>query len=156
LELAGSPMGFDSHAGCGRSRLVGWVSAPSERPARPLDIRDALSPLPATDAEEAESQRIEPAEAERPVELRTIFLGGLFALAALAAFYVAAEIVLPIVLAFVLNLVFQPVLRLLQRASLPRWLAALVIVLAVRYSGLSRRASRTCASDHPSSMIRLR
>jgi predicted PurR-regulated permease PerM len=96
-----------------------------------LDVRDTLLPLPATDAEEAESQQIEPAEAGRPVELRTIFLGGLFALAALAASYAAAEIILPIVLAFVLSLVFQPVLRLLQRASLPRWLAALVIVLAL-------------------------
>jgi predicted PurR-regulated permease PerM len=96
-----------------------------------LDVRDALLPLPATDAEEAESQQVEPTEAERPVELRTIFLGGLFALAVLGAFYAAAEIILPIVLAFVLNLVFQPVLRLLLRAGLPRWLAALVIVLAL-------------------------
>ena len=79
----------------------------------------------------AEAPRVEPAELERPVELRTVFLGGLFVLAALAAFYVAAEIILPIVLAFVLNLVFRPVLRWLERAHLPRWLAALVIVLAL-------------------------
>jgi predicted PurR-regulated permease PerM len=68
---------------------------------------------------------------EQPIELRTVFLGGLFALAAFAACYVAAEIVLPIVLAFVLTLVFQPVLRLLLRAHLPRPLAALIIVLAL-------------------------
>ena len=81
--------------------------------------------------EEAENHRLEPAEVEQPIELRTIFLAGLFVLAALAACYAAAEIVLPVVLAFVLNLVFQPVLRLLQRAGLPRWLAALIIVLAL-------------------------
>ena len=96
-----------------------------------MDIRDTLLPLPATDAAEAESQRVAPVASGRPVALRTIFLGGLFALAALAAFYAAAEIILPIVLAFVLSLVFQPVLRLLQRAGLPRWAAALAIVLAL-------------------------
>ncbi len=63
--------------------------------------------------------------------LRTIFLGGLFVLAALAACYGAAEIILPIVLGVVLNLVFQPVLRVLQRVGLPRMLAALVIVLSL-------------------------
>jgi predicted PurR-regulated permease PerM len=96
-----------------------------------LDIRETLSQPPVSDIEVAEAPRVEPAELERPVELRTVFLGGLFVLAALAAFYVAAEIILPIVLAFVLNLVFRPVLRWLERAHLPRWLAALVIVLAL-------------------------
>ena len=52
-------------------------------------------------------------EPRNSVELGTIFLGGLLLLAALAASYSAAEIVLPIVLAFVLRLVFQPVLRAL-------------------------------------------
>jgi predicted PurR-regulated permease PerM len=96
-----------------------------------LDIRDTFSPLPDTTTEEAASPGPERAGGEQPIELRTVFLGGLFALAVFAAFYVAAEIVLPIVLAFVLNLVFRPVLRSLERAHLPRWLAALVIVLAL-------------------------
>jgi len=68
---------------------------------------------------------------DQPPELRTIYLGGLFALAALAACYVASEIVLPIVLGIVLNLVFQPVMRIAQRFGLPRVLAALLIVLAL-------------------------
>ena len=72
---------------------------------------------------------LEPADSAGPPELGTIFLGGLLLLAVLAACYVGAEIVLPIVLAFVLNMVFQPVLRALERAHLPRILAALVIVL---------------------------
>ena len=58
---------------------------------------------------------LEAAGSENPVELRTIFLGGLLLLAVLAACYVAAEIVLPIVLAFVLGAMFQPVMRLLLR-----------------------------------------
>jgi predicted PurR-regulated permease PerM len=73
----------------------------------------------------------EPSRIERLQKLRTIFLGGLLALAVLAASYVAAAIVLPILLAFVLNLVFRPVLRLLLRARLPQPLAALIIVLSL-------------------------
>jgi predicted PurR-regulated permease PerM len=70
-------------------------------------------------------------ETDNPARLRTIFLGGLLVLAILAACYGAAEIILPIVLGIVLNLVFQPVLRLLQRIGLPRVFASLLIVLAL-------------------------
>jgi len=66
---------------------------------------------------------------DRPIDLKTAFLGGLLVLAALATCYTAAEIILPIILAFVLNLVFQPVLRALEAIHLPRILAALIIVL---------------------------
>lgn len=38
-----------------------------------------------------------------PSDINTVFLGGLFLLAMLAACYVASEIVLPIVLAFVIS-----------------------------------------------------
>jgi hypothetical protein len=38
----------------------------------------------------------------------------------LAACYVAAEIILPIVLAFMLNLVLTPAMRVLERVHLPR------------------------------------
>ena len=96
-----------------------------------MDIHDTLPSLPDPTAEETAEREATPSVALPPIELRTVFLGGLFALAAFAAFYVAAEIVLPIVLALVLNLVFRPVLRSLERAHLPRWLAALIIVLAL-------------------------
>jgi predicted PurR-regulated permease PerM len=46
----------------------------------------------------------------------------------LAGCYVAAEIVLPIVLAFVLSLVLQPAMRQLERLYLPRGIAALLII----------------------------
>jgi predicted PurR-regulated permease PerM len=66
-----------------------------------------------------------------PDDARTVFLGGLFALAALAALYVASDIVLPIVLAFVLNLLLAPVMRLGERFNLPRIVGALASVLLV-------------------------
>jgi predicted PurR-regulated permease PerM len=66
-----------------------------------------------------------------PPDIKSIFLGGLFLLSLLAACYAAAEIVLPIVVAFVLMLVLQPAMRLLQRLYLPRALAALLIILVL-------------------------
>ena len=64
-----------------------------------------------------------------PTEPRTIFLGGLFLLASLAALYVASPILLPVVLAIVLKLLLQPLVRLTDRIGLPRALGALFAIL---------------------------
>src|SRR5271154_5212210 len=64
-------------------------------------------------------------------DIKTVFLGGLFLLAVLAACYVAAEIVLPVVLAFVLKLVLQPAMRALERLHLPNGVSALLIILTL-------------------------
>jgi len=82
------------------------------------------------------SPAVAPAEAvngdlQPPADIKSVFLGGLFLLALLAAFYAAAEIVLPIVVAFVLMLVLQPAMRLLQRLYLPRALAALLMIFVL-------------------------
>jgi len=66
-----------------------------------------------------------------PSDPKTIFLGGLFALALLAAAYFASEIVLPMVFAFTLKLLLQPIFRLLERLRIPRALAALLLILAL-------------------------
>src|SRR4029078_5041294 len=73
----------------------------------------------------------EPEEMPLPSDPKVIFLGGLFGLALLAAVYVAAEIVLPLVLAVVISLLLQPAMRLLERWHVPRLLAALLLMLAV-------------------------
>ncbi len=62
-------------------------------------------------------------EMSLPSELSTVFLGGLFLLALLAAVYAAREIVLPVVHAFVLHLLLAPALRMLERLRAPRMLA---------------------------------
>jgi predicted PurR-regulated permease PerM len=49
----------------------------------------------------------------------------------LAACYVASEIVLPIVLAFVLSLVLQPAMRVLEQVRLPRGVAAMLLILVL-------------------------
>jgi predicted PurR-regulated permease PerM len=64
-----------------------------------------------------------------PSDIKTVFLGGLFLLAMLGAFYVASDIVLPIVLAFVLSLVLQPAMRVLEQIRLPHGIAALLLIL---------------------------
>jgi predicted PurR-regulated permease PerM len=66
-----------------------------------------------------------------PSDPRTFFLGGLFALSILVVSYVASSIILPVVLAFVLKLLLQPVVRLLERAHVPRALGALLPILLV-------------------------
>jgi len=64
-----------------------------------------------------------------PQDPKVIFQGGLFLLALLAGANVAQEVVLPIVLAFILKLLLQPVMRLLERLRVPRTLAALSMIL---------------------------
>ncbi len=65
------------------------------------------------------------------INWNAVFLGGLFALAVLAVCYLAAEIILPIVLACIFNLVLQPSMRQLQRIYIPRMVAALMMVAAL-------------------------
>lgn len=48
-----------------------------------------------------------------PTDPKTVFLGGLFILACMAVMYVAAEVILPVILAIVLKLLLQPFVRLL-------------------------------------------
>jgi len=66
-----------------------------------------------------------------PGDSKTIFLGGLFVLALLAAAFFASEIVLPMVFAFILKLLLQPIFRFLERLRIPRALAALLLILAL-------------------------
>jgi predicted PurR-regulated permease PerM len=63
-----------------------------------------------------------------PSDAKTIFLGGLFFLAAFVTFYFAREIVLPIILAVILKLVLNPVVRGLHRLYVPRAIGALLAI----------------------------
>ena len=72
-----------------------------------------------------------PTEMPLPSDPRTIFLGGLFALAVVTAAYVASEIVFPLVFAFILKLLLQPLFRAMERLRIPRAVAALLIILAL-------------------------
>ncbi len=74
--------------------------------------------------EEAEERQAAP-------DLKTVFLGGLFALAMLAAASVAADILLPLVLAMILKLLLQPAMRWLEKLHIPRVVAALLLIVGL-------------------------
>lgn len=65
----------------------------------------------------------------QPINLNTIFLGGLFTFATLTLLYVARDIALPVVLAFVLKLMLQPLLRFTEHLRIARTPAAMLILL---------------------------
>jgi predicted PurR-regulated permease PerM len=96
------------------------ASPPPERPLTP--VPDDRPPEPLTVVTEAE------AEMPLPSNPQTFFLGGIFALSVFATLYLASPIILPVVLAFVLKLLLQPAVRLLQRVHLPRSVGALLII----------------------------
>jgi predicted PurR-regulated permease PerM len=64
-----------------------------------------------------------------PTDLRTILLLGIFVLLSLYTLYVAREILIPILFAFILNLLLQPAMGALTRLRLPRAIAALLMIL---------------------------
>src|SRR6267142_4458016 len=99
---------------------------PPQRPSLP-SMLDVALPEPHAAATEAADET----EMPLPSNPQTFFLGGLFALGALAALYVASSIILPVVLALVMNLLLQPAVRLLGRVHVPRAVGALLTVFLV-------------------------
>lgn len=91
----------------------------------------ALNQEPRDSATEVGPPSEVPDEMPLTSDPKVVFLGGLFVLASLAAAYVAADILLPLVLAFVLKLLLQPAMRGLERLHVPRILAALLLIVAV-------------------------
>ena len=89
---------------------------------------NAVFPVEPTPKLSSDERSGDDQEMPLPSDFRTVFQGGLFVLALLAALYVAREIVLPIVLAFILNLLLQPGLRTLERLHVPRMLGALLLI----------------------------
>ena len=78
-----------------------------------------------------------PSLSKTDVEARPelIVLLSLLLIVILVICYVAAEVILPIALAFVLKLLFQPAMRFPERLHLPRPIAALLLILAA-FSGV--------------------
>ncbi len=97
---------------------------------------------------EAGDQRLEGRSARwLPEEAQTVFQGILCLIAVLACLYVAQDIVLPVVLAFVLKLLLQPLVSLLERFRIPKPAAALITlsVLLLLFVGLGMLLSSPAA-----------
>src|ERR1700738_3660458 len=101
------------------------ASPPPQRP--PIAPVDSHMP----EAHAAVTEAADETEMPLPSNAQTFFLGGLFALGVFAVLYLASAIILPVILAFVLNLLLQPAVRLLGRVHLPRAVGALLTVLLV-------------------------
>ena len=102
----------------------------------------------------------EPEEQPLPSDPKTIFLGGLFILALLAAAFIASDIVLPLVFAIVLKLLLQPALRVLEQLYIPRLPAVLLLILAlfgtiVGFGTAISGPARTWAAKLPEGIPRL-
>jgi len=98
---------------------------PQESPSSPR--RETGAPEPGA----LPTQAVDNVEMPLPSSPQTFFLGSLLTLAVLAAVYVASSIILPVVLAFVLQLILQPAVHLLERIGLPRAVGALLAILLV-------------------------
>ncbi len=120
------------------------MSAPATVKAIEDTFDDTIETIQAPESAVAREER---EEMPLPTEPRTIFLGGLFVLALLAALYVASPIVLPVVLAIVLKLFLQPLVRITDRLGVPHGLGAalaivfLVLGLAALISGVASPAA---------------
>ena len=66
-----------------------------------------------------------------PRNLQTLLLTGIFGILLLFALYFTGEIVLPIIFAFILYLVLQPLMRGAARLRIPKPLAALIVILVI-------------------------
>jgi predicted PurR-regulated permease PerM len=79
----------------------------------------------------SESGTDDPEKLEMPLPRSwdTVFLGILTLIATLACLYVARDIVLPVVLAVVLKLLFQPLVKVLERIRIPKVVGALFSLL---------------------------
>jgi predicted PurR-regulated permease PerM len=93
---------------------------------QPTDVKVRTTKAVPTELPDAEREDI-PLRSDS----NTILLAGLFLFATLTLAYFAAEVILPIVLAFVLMLLLSPGMRLLSRIHFPRWLSALLLILAI-------------------------
>jgi predicted PurR-regulated permease PerM len=94
---------------------------------KPAMNRPQAAPLPETTPPDGSTVEAGPVNESRTnvVAVATVFLA---ILAGLWALYVARAVVLPVIIAFVLRLLLQPIYRLCLRAHLPRVVAALITI----------------------------
>src|SRR5258707_13130244 len=87
----------------------------------------------AHEAEEVESRaRLRVAElSQRPFDVRSIALTGLFILAVFYTIYYLRSVLLPIVLALLLSYLLRPIVRGLARIKIPTLLGAALILITL-------------------------
>ena len=89
------------------------------------DPADAPEPRPLAPVQAA------PAPVQAPLDLRSVALTGLFVLAVFYTAYYARSLVVPVILAVMLDFLFSPLVRRLKRARVPPALSGAVVVLGL-------------------------
>src|SRR5260221_1640753 len=131
--MARSPGSRFSSCGCtfsGRSSSLG------RRSRRGFDSDGWRRMSMANDADRIELPARDPVELVAqtrpemplPKDMQALLLVGIFGLLVLYTLYFAGEIVLPILFAFVLNLLLQPSMRIFARLFVPKVIAALLTI----------------------------
>ena len=105
---------------------------------------DADEVLPASTADIAEAG---PREMPLPRNYQSLMLSGIFGLMLLSALYLARDIAMPIVFAFVLNLALRPAMRALGSLRVPQPVAGLILLAGflVLVAGLGATVSAPAA-----------
>lgn len=119
----------------------------SADPVPGSDLRQLIKDLARDRLETSRHLPKERLEVPLPHEAQTIFQGMVCVIAVLACLYIAQDIVLPVVLAFVLKLLLQPLVSLLERFRVPRpagALFALAVLLSI-FVGLGMLLSSPAA-----------
>ncbi len=103
---------------------------------------------PETPKKQTTEEAMANAERPLPTDPKTFYLGGLFFLAVLVTCYFAQPIIVPVVMAFFLKMLLQPIVRLLARCRIPRPVSALLamFILASVLVGLGFALSMPAAS----------
>jgi predicted PurR-regulated permease PerM len=100
--------------------------SPEQEGPRSVPVNLPAEALSVEKQEGSTAEALANAEKPLPTDPKTIFLGGLFVLALLIACYFAQAVIVPLVMAVVLKMMLQPLVRLLGRWQLPRAVGALV------------------------------
>ena len=106
-----------------RGSAADGIEGDSDRPRAAAPDAAAVAPIPGPAS---------PAASPEPIvgwDMTSMLLFGIFGMMALAALYFVRELAIPVVLAFILNALFQPAMRLMARIGVPRVLSALVVVV---------------------------
>jgi predicted PurR-regulated permease PerM len=124
----------------------------SADPVPDSDLRQLIRDLAHERLETGRHFPEERLEMPLPHQAQTIFQGMLCVIAVLVCLYISQDIVLPVVLAFVLKLLLQPLVSLLERFRVPKpagVLFALAVLLSV-FVGLGMLLSSLAAQWVPS------
>ena len=96
------------------------------------DMRSPVSGVDGAESETAVPPRLRmPDLLQRPFDIRSVALTGLFILAVFYTIYFSRAVLLPVVLALLLSFLFAPLVRLLAKAHIPPPVGAAVLILGL-------------------------